>query len=140
MATNPWDNDPIVQHRRRGSRASFRAPRRRRTCRRALRLTRAAGDSRRSPAVPKTRATNDTLDDATTTFYAQQILAGAPMPAMGMGKVASQNRQKVMAKVAEIAGGQGLTGADLAKQIAHYQSGKKQLGTLETAAGHDAPE
>jgi hypothetical protein len=84
------------------------------------------------PADP---SANDTLDDQTTTFYAQQVLAGAPMPAMGMGKVASQNRQKVMMKVAELAGGQGLTGADLAKQIAHYQAGRKQLGTLEQQLG-----
>lgn len=87
------------------------------------------------PGGPEDPATNDTLDDHTTTFYAQQILAGAPMPSMGMGKVASQNRQKVMAKVAELAGAQGLSGADLAKQIAHYQSGKKQLGNLENQLG-----
>lgn len=93
------------------------------------------GALRPIPGGPDDPATNDNLDDATTTFYAQQVLAGAPMPAMGMGKVASQNRQKVMAKVAEIAGAKGLTGTDLAKQIAHYQAGRKQLGTLETQLG-----
>lgn len=84
---------------------------------------------------PQDPNANDTLDDQTTTFYAQQVLSGAAMPAMGMGKVASQNRQKVMKKVAEIAGAQGLSGSDLAKQIAHYQAGKKQLGTLEQQLG-----
>jgi hypothetical protein len=135
MATNPWDADPIV------------AP--------APGFTGVIPGVGKTPSVPtgyeadparpgalrpiaggpEDPATNDTLDDKTTTFYAQQILAGAPMPTMGMGKVAAQNRQKVMAKVAEIAGAQGLTGTDLAKQIAHYQSGKKQLGTLETQLG-----
>jgi hypothetical protein len=84
---------------------------------------------------PDDPSANDTLDDKTVQFYAQQILAGSPMPAMGMGKTASLMRKKVMDEVARQAGAEGLSGADLAKQIAHYQSGKKQLGTLETQLG-----
>jgi hypothetical protein len=89
---------------------------------------------------PNDPAANDTLDPATLTFYAQQVLSGAPMPAMGMGKVASQNRQAVMREVAKMAGGEGKTGEDLARQITHYKaaSGKianleKQLGTITQA-------
>jgi hypothetical protein len=84
---------------------------------------------------PDDPAANDTLDDATATFYAQQILAGSPMPAMGMGKTAAQNRQKVMNTVAKLAGAEGRTGEDLARQIAHYQAGKKKISTLETQLG-----
>lgn len=85
------------------------------------------------PSDPSAAA--DTLDPATVSFYAQQVLAGAPMPSMGMGKQASKMREEVMKEVARQAGAQGLGGADLAKQIAHYQSGKKQLGTLEQQLG-----
>jgi hypothetical protein len=109
MATNPWDSDPIVAAGPRLSAASFPASRKPNPD--AVTAQPDPGARKlAAPAALTIRLTNDTLDDQTTTFYAQQVLAGAPMPAMGMGKVASQNRQKVMKKVAEIAGGQGLSG------------------------------
>jgi hypothetical protein len=75
------------------------------------------------------------LDPASVTFNAQQVLAGAPMPAMGMGKQGTANRQAVMNEVARLAGAKGMTGADLARQIAHYNAGKKQISNLENMAG-----
>lgn len=75
------------------------------------------------------------LDDQTTTFYAQQILAGGQMPPLGMGKQAAKARQQIMRQVAKQAGGEGLTGGDLATQIAHYKAASKALGVLETQAG-----
>jgi hypothetical protein len=38
-------------------------------------------------------------------------------------------------KVAKTAGAQGLSGTDLAKQVAHYKAGQKQVGTLENQRG-----
>lgn len=75
------------------------------------------------------------LDAATKTYYAQQVLAGAPMPAIGMGKQAAANRQAIMEEVARLGGAQGLTGADAAAQIAHYKAGTKQIANLENMAG-----
>jgi hypothetical protein len=77
----------------------------------------------------------DSLDPATKTFYAQQILAGAPMPAFGMGKAAAQARRDVMEEVAKIAGTQGLSGAELATQMSHYKAATHALSTLENQAG-----
>jgi len=77
----------------------------------------------------------DTLDPATRTYFAQQVLAGAPMPAIGMGKQAAQARQAIMAEVARLAGASGLTGADQAAQIAHYKAGTGQITNLERMAG-----
>jgi hypothetical protein len=85
------------------------------------------------PADPN--AQPDTLDDATTTFYAEQILAGAPMPTLGMGKAAAQARQAILKKVAQIAGGDGLTGKDLAVQVAHYKANLVAVQNLEKNAG-----
>lgn len=75
------------------------------------------------------------LDDATKTYYAQQVLAGAPMPAIGMGKQAAANRQAIMTEVARLGGAAGLNGADQAAQIAHYKAGTKQISNLENMAG-----
>jgi hypothetical protein len=75
------------------------------------------------------------IDPSTASFYAQQILAGGTMPALGMGKSAAAARQLIMKEVAKQAGAEGLTGVDLAKQVAHYQAGKKRIGTLETQFG-----
>lgn len=135
MATNPWDSDPIVQPAPGFTGVIPGAPKTPTVPTGFQSDPTRPGHLMPIPGGPEDPSTNDNLDDSTTTFYAQQILAGAPMPAMGMGKVASQNRQKVMAKVAELAGAQGLTGGDLAKQIAHYKAGSKQLSTLETQLG-----
>lgn len=78
---------------------------------------------------------DDSLDPGTTAFYAQQILAGGQMPTLGMGKSAAAARRQIMKEVARQAGGEGLTGADLATQIAHYKSATKALGVLETQSG-----
>jgi len=79
--------------------------------------------------------TQSSMDDATRVYYAQQVLAGAPMPAFGMGKQAAAARQAVMAEVAKLAGAQGATGADLARQMAHYKAGSAQIRVLETQFG-----
>jgi hypothetical protein len=138
MATNPWDADPVVEPTSTFTGVIPGAPKA------APIPSGYEADPAKPGAVrpiaggPNDPSANDTLDDATRTFYAQQVLAGAPMPAMGMGKVASQNRQAVMKKVAELAGAQGLGGADLARQITHYKAQsanvtnlEKQLGTVE---------
>jgi hypothetical protein len=75
------------------------------------------------------------VDPTTASFYAQQILAGGQMPALGMGKAAAKARQEIMSEVARLAGAKGLSGTDLAKQVAHYKAGQKQVGTLETQLG-----
>jgi hypothetical protein len=75
------------------------------------------------------------LDPATTSFYAQQILSGGSMPTLGMGKAASAARLEIMKEVARQAGADGMTGPDLARQIAHYQAGKKRVATLENQLG-----
>lgn len=83
---------------------------------------------------PADESVND-IDDSTATFYAQQLLAGGQMPPLGMGKAAANARRKIMEKVAEQAGAKGLTGEDLARQVAHYKAGSKQIATLETQLG-----
>jgi hypothetical protein len=136
MATNPWDSDPVVVPADPAFTGVIPGVPKTPSVPTGFQPdpTR-PGHLMPIPGGPEDPSTNDNLDDATTTFYAQQVLAGAPMPAMGMGKVASQNRQKVMAKVAELAGAQGKTGEDLARQITHYKAGSKQLSTLENQLG-----
>jgi hypothetical protein len=85
--------------------------------------------------ISGTDAGGDGLDDATTSFYAQQILAGGQMPTLGMGKAAAAARQEIMKKVAQIAGAEGLSGKDLAVQIAHYKAGTETVKNLEKQAG-----
>jgi hypothetical protein len=80
-------------------------------------------------------AADEGLDDATTTFYAQQMLTGGQMPALGMGKAAARARQEIMKKVAQLAGAEGLTGKDLAVQIAHYKAGVGNVQNLEKIYG-----
>lgn len=75
------------------------------------------------------------LDPTAASFYAQQILAGGQMPALGMGKAAAKARQEIMNEVARISGAQGKSGTDLAKQVAHYKAGQKQVSTLENQLG-----
>lgn len=77
----------------------------------------------------------DALDPATISYYAQQVLSGAPMPAIGMGKQAAQSRQAIMKEVARLGGAAGMTGADAARQLAHYKAGTKQIANLENMAG-----
>jgi len=88
------------------------------------------------PGGPADTST-DAMDDGTVNFYAQEILAGTPMSqlAFGMGKAAAQNRRQVMEKVAQLAGAEGLSGRDLAVQIAHYKAGMKNVSNLETQLG-----
>jgi hypothetical protein len=96
------------------------------------------GALRPTPGGPSDpNANDDDLDPGTVTFYAQQVLSGAPLPPMGMGKQAAKMRQEIMKAVAKQAGASGLSGSDLARQITHYkaQSGniqnlEKQLGTV----------
>ena len=75
------------------------------------------------------------LDPATRTYYAQQVLAGAPMPSLGMGKQAAAAKQAIMAEVARLGGASGLNGADQAAQLAHYKAGSGQIANLEKMAG-----
>jgi hypothetical protein len=77
----------------------------------------------------------DGVDDQTATFYAQQMLAGGQMPTLGMGKAAAQARQKILKKVAQIAGAEGLTGNDLAVQVGHYKANMANVQNLEKQAG-----
>ncbi|GHH16104.1 hypothetical protein GCM10008023_19730 [Sphingomonas glacialis] len=113
--------------------------------------TKAEADARNAPAIRAAdarlkqaqadaleranREADAGLDPATTTYYAQQVLAGAPMPAIGMGKQAAANRQAIMQEVARLGGAAGLNGADAAAQIAHYKAGTKQISNLENMAG-----
>jgi hypothetical protein len=77
------------------------------------------------------------FDPATTDFYARTMLAGGQMPSTGFGggKVAATNKQKVMKRMAEMAGQLGVSGADFATQQVHYKAATKKLQTLETMAG-----
>lgn len=75
------------------------------------------------------------IDDATATFYAQQMLTGGQMPTLGMGKAAAQARQQILKKVAQIAGAQGLTGNDFAVQVGHYKANLQNVQNLEKQAG-----
>ena len=88
------------------------------------------------PGGPADQTVESALDPKTATFYAQQLLAGGQMPALGMGKQAAQARQEIMRQVAEQAGARGLSGADLARQIAHYKAGTQQLTQLEKMLGY----
>jgi hypothetical protein len=75
------------------------------------------------------------LDPATVTLYAQQILTGGQMPALGMGKSATASRQQIMNEVAKLAGADGMTGKDLAVQIGHYKANVANVQNLEKQAG-----
>lgn len=75
------------------------------------------------------------LDPATTRYLAQQVIAGAALPALGMGKAAAKARQQIFAEVARIGSANGGTGADLAVQQAHYKAGAKQVANLENQIG-----
>lgn len=85
--------------------------------------------------VAGTQEADEGLDPQTTSFYAQQMLAGGQMPTLGMGKAAAAARQQIMKEVARQAGAEGLSGADLAAQITHYKAATQALKTLETQAG-----
>jgi hypothetical protein len=93
------------------------------------------GALRPIPGGPADQEAQDALDPATKTFYAQQIIAGAPMPTLGMGKSATKARQDIMKEVARLAGTEGLSGADQAIQMSHYKAATQALKTLETQAG-----
>lgn len=71
------------------------------------------------------------LDPKTAAYYAQELLSGGQMPPLGMGKQAASARMQIMQEVANQAGAKGLTGADLARQIAHYKAGSHALSVLE---------
>jgi hypothetical protein len=94
------------------------------------------GAAKKLPGLPVDAGDDEPgLDPTAASFYAQQILAGGQMPALGMGKSAAKARQQIMEQVAKTAGAQGLSGTDLAKQVAHYKAGQKQVGTLENQIG-----
>ncbi len=95
-----------------------------------------SADGKSLEIIPGGPAEQDAgLDDQTLGFYADQVLAGAPMPALGMGKAAARARQEIMKKVALKAKSLGIEGGDLAAQQAHFANAKKALGVLETQAG-----
>jgi hypothetical protein len=75
------------------------------------------------------------LDPSTISLYAQQILTGGQMPALGMGKSATVARQQIMNEVARQAGATGMTGKDLAVQIGHYKANLENVKNLEKQAG-----
>jgi hypothetical protein len=75
------------------------------------------------------------IDHPTAVFYAQLVAAGGPMPSFGMGKVGAGNRKMVMDELVKQEGASGLTGADLAAQMAHYKAGSAQIKKLEEMAG-----
>lgn len=84
--------------------------------------------------ISGTAEAQDALDPQTTSFYAQQILAGGQMPALGMGKSAAAARQAIMREVSRQAQTLGLSGKDLATQQAHFKNATAGLRTLETQA------
>jgi hypothetical protein len=84
--------------------------------------------------IPGTAEAQDALDPSTTTFYAEQILAGGDMPALGMGKSAAAARQAIMREVSHLAQARGLGGKDLATQRAHYKAAQGAIKTMETQA------
>jgi hypothetical protein len=84
--------------------------------------------------VSGTAEAAEALDPATVSFYAQQILAGGQMPALGFGKPAAAARQAIMREVARSAQSLGITGRDLATQQAHFKNATAALKTLETQA------
>lgn len=99
-------------------------------------------DGKTLVAIPGGPADIGELDDTTTNLFAQQYLSTGQLPPLGMGKTATQARLKIMKQVATIAGGEGLSGKDLATQIAHYKAGVANISNLEkqfgTVTGNEA--
>ena len=75
------------------------------------------------------------LSPEAVTFNADQYLTTGVMPTLGMGKQAAKDREKILNAAAIQAGAAGLKGPDLARQIAHYKAGTKQIATLENQLG-----
>jgi hypothetical protein len=85
--------------------------------------------------IPGGPADDAGLDAPTVEFYAQQYLTTGTLPPMGMGKSATKTRQQIMKQAAKIAGADGLTGTDLAVQMAHYKAGVANISNLEKQLG-----
>jgi hypothetical protein len=92
-------------------------------------------DGKTLEAIPGGPADESGLDPATTEFYAQSYLSTGQMPPLGMGKSATKIRQQIMKQAATIAGADGLSGKDLALQMAHYKAGVANISNLEKQLG-----
>lgn len=77
----------------------------------------------------------DGMDPQAIEFSAQQYLTTGQMPTLGMGKAAATARKQIIERAAKIAGADGLTGADFARQMTHYKAATQAIKTLETQAG-----
>jgi hypothetical protein len=149
---NPWDNDPIVgapplpsavplppspQQRKQDARQAASDTREQQ---RLLMEQRRFEQQRLEwNATHNLDGSPKSADGALTqdaiVFNAQQYLATGQMPTLGMGKQAAADREAILNMAATIAGGRGLKGEDLARQIAHYKAGSRQLATLEQQLG-----
>lgn len=101
-----------------------------------------APDGKSLEPIPGGPADDSGLDPATVEFYAQNYLTTGQLPPLGMGKSATKTRQQIMKQAAKIAGADGLTGTDLALQMAHYRAGVANISNLEkqlgTVSGNEA--
>lgn len=71
-------------------------------------------------------------DPGTVQYWAQSVAAGAPLPALGMGKQAALYRQAILKGAAQINSGQGLTGIDQNVNAANTKANSGAL-TKQTA-------
>lgn len=94
-----------------------------------------AADGKSLVPIPGGPADEEDLDPSTVNFYAQQYLTTGTMPALGMGKSATKIRRQIMKQAATVAGADGLTGKDLALQMAHYKAGVANITNLEKQLG-----
>jgi hypothetical protein len=84
--------------------------------------------------IPGGPADDAGLDAPTVEFYAA-VSDDRNLAPMGMGKSATKTRQQIMKQAAKIAGADGLTGTDLAVQMAHYKAGVANISNLEKQLG-----
>jgi hypothetical protein len=101
-----------------------------------------SSDGKTLNPIPGGPADDSGLDPPTVQFFAQQYLTTGQLPPLGMGKSATKTRQQIMKQAAKIAGADGLTGTDLALQMAHYRAGVANISNLEkqlgTVSGNEA--
>jgi hypothetical protein len=71
-----------------------------------------------------------TLTPDTVQQLAEQVVAGAPLPALGMGKAATEARQTILNKVGEIRKAGGIDGYKAAEAAASYGANKSALGQV----------
>ncbi len=84
---------------------------------------------------PKPEDAATPLDAQGLEFVAQQVANGGDMPALGMGKQAAVMRAKIISRAAQIAKGNGLSGADMPGVIADRKANAATLTTLTRMNG-----